>query len=92
MDHVSTPITLEEVNPESEWIIEAMNLIFSDDDLDWVDQEDIEAEVVAMVEDEDRALENTYTTDVSQCYMESHDNIWLLHHPGPTLDAFVGEM
>ncbi|XP_057838522.2 uncharacterized protein LOC131048545 [Cryptomeria japonica] len=55
MDHDSTPITLEEVDPESEWISEATDPLFGDEDLDWIDEVDREAEVVAMAEEEVRA-------------------------------------
>ncbi|XP_057826381.2 uncharacterized protein LOC131038091 [Cryptomeria japonica] len=55
MDHDSTPITLEEVDPESEWISEATDPMFGDEDLDWIDEVDREAEVVAMAEEEVRA-------------------------------------
>ncbi|XP_059076669.1 uncharacterized protein LOC131875947 [Cryptomeria japonica] len=55
MDHDSTPITLEEVDPESEWISEATDPMFGDEDLDWIDEVDREDEVVAMAEEEVRA-------------------------------------
>ena len=54
-DHDKTPINLEEVDPQSEWITEAIDAVFSDEDLDWVDQAEREAEVVAMAEEEARA-------------------------------------
>ncbi|XP_057870338.2 uncharacterized protein LOC131076993 [Cryptomeria japonica] len=55
MDHDSTLITLKEVDLESEWISEATDPIFGDEDLDWIDQVDREVEVVAMAEEEVRA-------------------------------------
>ena len=42
-DHDKTPINLEEVDPQSEWITEATDAVFSDEDLDWVDQAEREA-------------------------------------------------
>ena len=54
-DHDNTPICLEEVDPQSEWISETTDAVFSDEDLDWVDQAEREAEVVAMAEEEARA-------------------------------------
>ncbi|XP_057856565.2 uncharacterized protein LOC131065967 isoform X2 [Cryptomeria japonica] len=51
-----SPIILDEVDPEAEWAIETDPVaVFSDDDTDWIDQVDIEAEAVAMAEEEQRA-------------------------------------
>ena len=54
-----SPITLEEVDPQSDWITEVEDPIFTDEDLDWVDQADREAEAIAMAEEEDRARGDT---------------------------------
>lgn len=47
-----------------------MDPVFSDEDLDWVDQANREVEVVAMVEEEVRARANIGTTDVGEGGME----------------------
>ncbi|XP_059074400.1 uncharacterized protein LOC131045107 [Cryptomeria japonica] len=49
----NSPIILAEVDPKAEWATET-EPVFSDDDIDWVDQADAEAEVVAMGEEEQR--------------------------------------
>ncbi|XP_057864530.2 uncharacterized protein LOC131072406 [Cryptomeria japonica] len=50
------PIILDEVDPDAEWATETNPVaVFSDDDIDWIDRVDIEAEVVAMAEEERRA-------------------------------------
>ena len=53
---MTSPITLEEVDPESEWITEATDPIFDDEDLEWADEAEREAETVAMAAKEHRAL------------------------------------
>ena len=48
----SSPIILEEIDLESEWLTEATDAaVFTEEDHEWVDQVDIEAEVVAIVEE-----------------------------------------
>ncbi|XP_059075804.1 uncharacterized protein LOC131043866 [Cryptomeria japonica] len=59
LDDDSSPITLEEVNPESDWLTESTDPVFTDEDLEWVDQADREAEAAAMAEEEDRARSGT---------------------------------
>ena len=44
----TSPIILEEVDPLAEWNTKIDDPIFSDEDLEWVDQVDREAEAVAM--------------------------------------------
>lgn len=48
----TSSITLEEVDPKSEWITEATDPVFDDEDLQWLDQADregqAEAEAVAV--------------------------------------------
>ncbi|XP_059065375.1 uncharacterized protein LOC131857186 [Cryptomeria japonica] len=58
LDADSSPITLDEVDPEFDWLTEATDLVFTDEDLEWIDQADREAEAVAMAE-EDRAQSGT---------------------------------
>ncbi|XP_059077336.1 uncharacterized protein LOC131876326 [Cryptomeria japonica] len=59
------PIILDEVDLEAEWANENQTApgtpttVFSDDDIDWIDQVDIEAEAVAMAEEEQRARADT---------------------------------
>ena len=48
-------ITLEEVDPKSEWITEAISLVFDDEDLEWVDEADREATAVAVTIEDQRA-------------------------------------
>ena len=57
LDSDAAPITLEEVDPESEWITEATDPVFDDEDLQWLDQADREgqAEAVAMAVEDQRA-------------------------------------
>ena len=57
LDSDASSITLEEVDPESEWITEATDPIFDDEDLQWLDQADREgqAEAVAMAAEDQRA-------------------------------------
>ena len=55
LDSDTSPITLEKVDPESKWITEGTNPVFDDEDLEWVDEADREAEVVAMAEEDQRA-------------------------------------
>ena len=55
LDSDTSPITLEEVAPESEWIIKATDHVFDDEDLEWVDEADREAKVVAMAAEEQKA-------------------------------------
>lgn len=51
----SSPIILEEIDPESEWLTEATDAtLFTEEDYEWVDQVDIEAKVVAMAKEEAR--------------------------------------
>ncbi|XP_059069812.1 uncharacterized protein LOC131859778 [Cryptomeria japonica] len=53
-----SPIILDEIDPDAEWATKTdPTAVFSDDDTDWIDQVDIEAEVVAMAEEERRAQE-----------------------------------
>ncbi|XP_057851132.2 uncharacterized protein LOC131061452 [Cryptomeria japonica] len=59
LDDDSSPITLEEVDPESDWLTESTDPVFTDEDLEWVDQADREAEAAAMAEEEDRARSGT---------------------------------
>ncbi|XP_059063090.1 uncharacterized protein LOC131856030 [Cryptomeria japonica] len=53
-----SPIILDEVDLEAEWANENQTApgtpiaVFSDDDIDWIDQVDIEAEAVAMAEEQ----------------------------------------
>ena len=42
----SSPIVLENVDPHAEWNIEIVDLVFSYEDMEWVDQVDREAEAV----------------------------------------------
>ena len=53
----SSPIILEEIDPESKWLTEAVDPVFTEEDRAWVDQVDIEAEAeaVAMAEEAARA-------------------------------------
>ena len=51
----SSLIILEEIDPESKWLTQAMDPVFTEKDHEWVDQVDIEAEVVAMAEEAARA-------------------------------------
>ena len=57
LDSDISPITLEEVDPEFEWITEVTDPVFDDEDLQWVDQADREgqAEAVAMAVEDQRA-------------------------------------
>jgi hypothetical protein len=55
----SSPIILEEVDPESEWLTEAVDPVFTEADHEWVDQADREAEAVAMAEEAARARSGT---------------------------------
>ena len=55
LDSDTSPITLEEVDPESEWITEATDPVFDDKDLEWVNEADREAEVVPMAAEDQRA-------------------------------------
>jgi uncharacterized protein with PIN domain len=66
LDTDSSPITLEEIDPESEWLTESTDPVFTEEDHEWVDQADIEAEAVAMAEEEDRARPATTAADVDQ--------------------------
>ena len=50
----TTPIVLENVDPHVEWNTEVDDLVFSDEDVEWVDQVDREAEAVAMAVEEAR--------------------------------------
>ena len=40
----SSPIILEEIDPESEWLTEVVDPVFTEEDRAWIDQVDIEAE------------------------------------------------
>lgn len=51
----SSPIILEEIDPESEWITETVDPVFTEEDRAWVDQVDVEAEAVAKAEEAARA-------------------------------------
>ena len=51
----TTPIVLENVDPHAEWNTEVDDPVFSDEDVEWVDQVDREAEAVAMAVEEARA-------------------------------------
>ncbi|XP_059066890.1 uncharacterized protein LOC131858042 [Cryptomeria japonica] len=62
LDTDSSPITLAEIDPESEWITESTDPIFTEEDHEWVDQADREAEAVAMAKEEDRARSGTGTS------------------------------
>ena len=55
LDSDTSPITLEEVDPESEWITKATDPVFDDKDLQWVDEEDREVEAMAMAKEDQRA-------------------------------------
>ena len=48
MDSNTNLIAQEEVDPKAEWITTATNPIFSDEDLEWINQVDRVVEVVAM--------------------------------------------
>lgn len=74
MDHDSTLITLGKVDPKSKWITEATDLVFSDKDLDWVDQVDRDAKAVAIAE-EDRARADIGATNVGEGGMKSQAKI-----------------
>ena len=52
MDSGTSLITLEEVDLESEWITEVTALVFDDENVEWVDEADREAEVMAMEAEE----------------------------------------
>ncbi|XP_057816153.1 uncharacterized protein LOC131029607 isoform X2 [Cryptomeria japonica] len=64
-----SPIILDEVDLEAEWANENQTApgtptaVFSDDDIDWIDQVDIEVEAVAMAEEEQRARAETGNTE-----------------------------
>ena len=51
----TSPIVLENVDPHAEWNTEIADPVFSDEDVEWVDQVDREAEAVAMAVEEARA-------------------------------------
>ena len=55
----SSPIILEEIDPESEWLTEAMDPVFTEEDRVRVEQVNIEAEAVAMAEGAARAHSGT---------------------------------
>ncbi|XP_057837206.1 uncharacterized protein LOC131047347 isoform X2 [Cryptomeria japonica] len=66
---IFSPIILDEVDLEAEWANESQTdpeiplAVFSDDDIDWIDQVDIEAEAIAMAEEEQRARVETGNTE-----------------------------
>ena len=49
MDNDTSLITLEKIDLEFEWIIEAIDPIFDDEDLEWVDEVDREAKGMDLV-------------------------------------------
>jgi hypothetical protein len=51
----TSPIVLEAIDPQAEWNTEIADPVFSDEDLEWVDQVDREAEAVAVAVEEARA-------------------------------------
>ena len=51
----TSPIVLEKVDIQTEWSPKIDDHVFSDEDLQWVDQVDREAEVVVMAVEEARA-------------------------------------
>ena len=55
----SSPIILEEIDLESEWLTEVVDLVFIEEDCVWVDQVDIEVEAVAMAEEATRVHSGT---------------------------------
>ena len=99
----SSLIILQEIDPESEWLIEAMNPVFVEVDHVWVDQVDREVEAVAMQEERRRlehvqALANAHmhaqsmpqTQALALFVHPSHMwGLWLIAPLGPTFNAFV---
>ena len=84
MNNDSSSITLEEVDPQSEWITKATDPIFNDGDIDWIDQVDREAEAVAIAKEEQRSRE------LQLILVTPHkQRLWLISHLGPTLDALL---
>ncbi|XP_059063142.1 uncharacterized protein LOC131039688 isoform X2 [Cryptomeria japonica] len=81
-----SPIILDEVDLEAEWANENQTApgtpaaVFSDDDIDWIDQVDIEAEAVAMAEEQRARAEtgNTETqSDTAVHDVGEHDTVVL---------------
>ena len=63
----SSPVILEEIDPESEWLTEVVDPLFTKEDHAWVDQVDVEAEVVAREEEAARAC-----SGIGRCTRLSH--------------------
>ena len=55
LDTDASPIVLETVDPHAEWNTKIVDPVFSDEDVEWVDQVDLEAEALVMVVEEARA-------------------------------------
>ncbi len=94
----SSPIILEEIDPESKWLTEAVDPVFTEANHEWVDQVDREVEPMTMAEEVARTRSGTARrtcthtdTGPSDVVHELilHAGVWLNSPLVPTLDTFV---